>query len=79
STHHSTVIAACDRSGAWDIALMMLDEAREESGDGGGVGTKANVFSYTAAISACGKTGHWQEAVRLLNVRDSGVRGVSFT
>lgn len=49
---------------------MMLDEAREESGGHGGAGSKANVFSFTAAISACGKTGHWQEAVRLLDVRE---------
>lgn len=57
----STVIAACDRGGAWDVALMVLDEARE------GEGT-ANVFAYTAAISACGKSGHWEKAVSLLEV-----------
>lgn len=26
---NSAVISACDRGGAWDMALMMLDEARE--------------------------------------------------
>lgn len=56
---------------------MMLDEAREESGAGGG--NKANVFSFTAAISACGKSGHWQEAVRLLDVRDGGMSSASCT
>lgn len=69
------MIAACDRSGAWDVALMMLDDAREEEdgGDeGGGVKTKgkANVFCYTAAVSACGKAGRWEEAVGLLDVRN---------
>lgn len=73
----SIVIAACDRSGAWDVALMMLDDAREEEdgGDGGNEGGgvkakgKANVFAYTAAVSACGKAGRWEEAVGLLDVR----------
>ncbi|CAB1097375.1 unnamed protein product [Ectocarpus sp. CCAP 1310/34] len=72
------VIAACDRSGAWDVALMMLDDAREEEdgGDGENEGRrvktkgKANVFAYTAAISACGKAGRWEEAVGLLDVLD---------
>lgn len=27
----SAVVSACDRSDAWDVALMMLDEARESS------------------------------------------------
>lgn len=42
---------------------MVLDEARE------GEGT-ANVFAYTAAISACGKSGQWEKAVSLLEVRE---------
>lgn len=64
----STVIAACDRGGAWDICLWMLEEAREEHKDA--KGGRANVFAYTAAISACGKAGHWEEAVSLLDVRN---------
>lgn len=47
---------------------MMLDEAREQDGDG------ANVFAYTSAISACGKKGHWEKAVSLLDVSKSGKR-----
>lgn len=50
---------------------MMLDEARERDGGGG-----ANVFAYTAAISACGKAGQWEKAISLLDVRD-GVPHVS--
>ncbi|CAM9221077.1 unnamed protein product [Ectocarpus fasciculatus] len=84
SLTYSIVIAACDRSGAWDVALMMLDDAREEdeaekggnARGGGGVKTKgkANVFSYTAAVSACGKAGRWEEAVGLLDLmRQDGV------
>lgn len=52
---------------------MMLDEAREQDGEG------ANVFAYTSAISACGKKGHWEKAVSLLDVsraaRDGGEGG----
>lgn len=76
--HYSTVIAACDRGGAWDICLWMLEEAREERTEGANANAnakataKANVFAYTAAISACGKAGHWEEAVSLLDVRDDG-------
>lgn len=40
----------------------MLDEAREQKGQG------ANVFAYTSAISACGKAGQWEKAVSLLDV-----------
>ncbi|CBJ48529.1 conserved unknown protein [Ectocarpus siliculosus] len=57
---------------------MMLDDAREEEdgGDGGNEGGgmktkgKANVFAYTAAVSACGKAGRWEEAVGLLDILD---------
>lgn len=51
----------------------MLEEAREERLEGTDANAKArakaNVFAYTAAISACGKAGHWEEAVSLLDVR----------
>lgn len=78
--HCSTVIAACDRGGAWDICLWMLEEAREERAEGADAaatataGARANVFAYTAAISACGKAGRWEEAVSLLDVRDTAKR-----
>ena len=84
--NRSTVIAACDRGGAWDICLWMLDEARErEEGtereaeaEAAAGGTKANVFAYTAAISACGKAGLWEEAVGLLDVRERKRTGSFF-
>lgn len=63
---HSTAIAACDRGGAWNVALSMLDEARDpERGPG------ANVFAYTAAMSACGRAGQWEKAFGLLDVSNT--------
>ena len=50
------------------MALMVLDEARAGGVEDGGT-SKANVFAYTAAISACGKAGQWEKAVSLLDVR----------
>lgn len=57
----------------------MLDEAREMGGDvdGGGEGKAgANVFAFTSAISACGKSGHWEKAVSLLDVSCQGVQSI---
>ena len=50
------------------MALMVLDEARAGGVEDAGT-SKANVFAYTAAISACGKAGQWEKAVSLLDVR----------
>lgn len=60
--YSSLLVADSERLGSVDDdgASMKLGEERQ------GVGAK--IFTYSAAISACGKAGQWEKAIRLLEV-----------
>ncbi|CAN0377006.1 unnamed protein product, partial [Discosporangium mesarthrocarpum] len=43
---YGTLLSACDKANAWEVALRLLDEMQENA---------PNVVCYTAVISACNK------------------------
>lgn len=55
----TAAIDACAQGGAWEMALALLDEMRDE-------GIPPTVRSFSTAISACGKGQQWGRAVALL-------------
>lgn len=67
---YNTVLAVCQRAGAWESALEVLEEMKrgrkDEKGTGGEVVPYPDVISFNTAIGACGKAGRWCEALELL-------------
>ena len=57
--HCAAAIAACDRGGAWEMALKLLLRM-----DGRGV--PPNTVAYNSAISACARAAQWRTALALL-------------
>eukprot|EP00434_Breviolum_minutum_P016184 symbB.v1.2.014260.t4/scaffold1023.1/size143418/4 len=68
---YSGSISACERSGQWEIALLLLTET-----------PSPDVICFSSAISACEKNGHWQIALKILTEmegHDSRPNVISFS
>lgn len=66
---YNTVLAVCQRAGAWESALEVLGEMKRGQKDEKGSGKDVpypDVISFNTAIGACGKAGRWCEALELL-------------
>lgn len=66
---YNTVLAVCQRAGAWEGALEVLGEMKRGQKDANRMGEVVpcpDVISFNTAIGACGKAGRWCEALELL-------------
>ncbi|CAN0512885.1 unnamed protein product, partial [Ectocarpus sp. 8 AP-2014] len=70
---YNTIIDVCKKCGPWEEAVKLLREmstpGNGRGGGGGGIGGGGviipNVVTYTSAIVACGRSGHWDEALEV--------------
>ena len=68
-SQHTIAIAQLGRATQWRDACLLLDRMQTASG------LRPNIFSYSAAISACEKGGQWQQALTLFqDMLEGGIR-----
>ena len=71
-THHADdgcILAVCIKSGELDLALDVYGQMRAE-------GVTPNLVTYNTLIDVYGKTGQWEEAVRVLDTLDGQVHHI---
>ena len=83
---YNSAISACARAAQWRAALALLERmtpapspslGAQGGAQGGGQGAMANTVSYNSAISACGRGGAWEAALRLApSMEGGGVRAL---
>jgi pentatricopeptide repeat protein len=86
---YNSAISACARAAQWRAALALLERmtpapspslGAQGGAQGGGQGAMANTVSYNSAISACGRGGAWEAALRLAtSMEGGGVRADAIT
>eukprot|EP00434_Breviolum_minutum_P025195 symbB.v1.2.022255.t1/scaffold1966.1/size94513/5 len=59
---YSMILSACSRGGAWELAVHLFDSASSQGFD-------AHEHVVSAAVTACGRSSHWQQA---LLIADAG-------
>lgn len=56
----NAVLSACEKADQWPLALFFLSAMTKEKA------LRGSVVTYTAAICACERTGHWQHVMELI-------------